>query len=72
MGFKGLKWYKKVLVIIMIIISLPFIALGFIIYFFIFILPAPIEIVKYKKSAFYNKYNKKYRFGITKTMIINS
>ena len=69
MGFKGLKWYKKLLVIIMIIIMLPFIALGFILYFFIYILhilPAAIEIVKYKKSAFYIKYNKKYRYGITK------
>jgi len=46
---------------------LPFIVLGFIRYFFIFIFRAPIEIVKYKKSAFYNKYKKKYRLGVTRS-----
>lgn len=64
---KGLKWYKKVFNMIMIIFLSPLLALGFILYSLVVIVSFPIEITKYKKSAFYKKYKKKYSLGITKS-----
>lgn len=62
---KNKKLSEKFALILIIIISSPLILFGFIVFFILYILPAPIEKYKYKKSLYYKELNIKYDFGIT-------
>lgn len=65
-----MEWYKQVIFAKVIIILCPIIVFSLVITFvgfFVFIIiPSPIERKKYKRSAYYNRFQTKYRLGITK------
>lgn len=59
------KWYEILIAIVLCIIFSPIILFILIIMFFQYVVPAPFEYKKYKKSKYFETYKKKYKIGIT-------
>lgn len=70
-NFQNMKWYKQVIFATVIIILSPIIVVSLVIvligFLMFFIIPSPIERKKYIRSAYFNRFQTKYRIGITKT-----
>lgn len=69
--FKSLNWYKKVLMIFLIILLSPIILfvglISLLIFFIVIVIPSPFEKRKYKRSAYYKNLKRKYNYLLTKS-----
>ena len=63
------KKMNKLLATVLFVLSLPFVLIGFVLFGLMYlittILPAPVEIIIYKRSQFYKDLRRKYTLGIT-------
>ncbi|MBQ1735849.1 MAG: hypothetical protein IIT86_02930 [Oscillospiraceae bacterium] len=64
--FKGLPRAEKAASVCLIIVCIPMIAVTFVIAAVMFVLVAPFEYPKYKRSRYYKRYRQKYHLTITR------
>lgn len=69
--FKDLVWYKKILLILVWTILSPILLvvsiMALVIFFIVIIVPSPFEMIKYKRSPYYQNTKRKYNFAITRS-----
>ena len=47
------------------LLSIPILIIGLVLYFILFIIPAPVELISYRKSFYFRETGKKFRLGLT-------
>lgn len=60
------NFFEKVVLIVLFILSIPFVLAIYLLFFIMYLIIYPMEISKYKKSIYYKELNEKYYLLITK------